>query len=209
MAQKDYRELQLTSTQLALIFIAILALGVVIFLLGVSVGKKQAVLTAQQSIEANLPTETLQPPPGERAPATKEKERPTPAKTQLPSSSAKTKTTTPKSVAPPVKKSSSPTPSSRKSKTPPTPKPSSVARKSGYYVQVGAYSNRNSARILAEKLRAQGYPAVVLEPFPTDRRPLYRVRVGAYATRAEALRIKDKLARATGRKKTDYFIVQD
>jgi len=62
---------------------------------------------------------------------------------------------------------------------------------------------------LAEKLRAQGYPAVVLEPFPTDRRPLYRVRVGAYATRAEALRIKDKLARATGRKKTDYFIVQD
>ena len=42
MTNKDYRELQLSSSQLVLIFIAILALGVVIFLLGVSVGKKQA-----------------------------------------------------------------------------------------------------------------------------------------------------------------------
>ena len=39
MGSKDYRELQLSSSQLILIFIAILVLGIVVFLLGVSVGK--------------------------------------------------------------------------------------------------------------------------------------------------------------------------
>ena len=62
MSAKDYRELQLTSTQLALIFIAILALGVIIFLLGVSVGKKQATLQAQQLAEASVPTQEITPP---------------------------------------------------------------------------------------------------------------------------------------------------
>ena len=42
MKNKEYRELQITSSQLVVIFLAIIILGIVIFLLGVSVGKKQA-----------------------------------------------------------------------------------------------------------------------------------------------------------------------
>ena len=42
MKNKDYRELQLSSSQLFFIFLGILILGVIIFLLGVSVGKRQA-----------------------------------------------------------------------------------------------------------------------------------------------------------------------
>ena len=47
---REVRELQFSSTQLIVLFMAILILGVFIFLLGVSVGKKQSKL----SLEANL-----------------------------------------------------------------------------------------------------------------------------------------------------------
>ncbi len=47
---REIRELQFSSTQLIILFMAILILGVFIFLLGVSVGKKQSKL----SLEANL-----------------------------------------------------------------------------------------------------------------------------------------------------------
>ena len=50
MRDKDYRELQLSSSLLVFIFLAILILGVVIFLLGVSVGKKQAQISADSEI---------------------------------------------------------------------------------------------------------------------------------------------------------------
>lgn len=46
MRNKDYREIQLSSSHLVFIFIGILILGIVIFLLGVSVGKKQAQILA-------------------------------------------------------------------------------------------------------------------------------------------------------------------
>ena len=42
MKNREFRELQVSSTQLAIIFFGILIIGVVIFLLGVSVGKKHA-----------------------------------------------------------------------------------------------------------------------------------------------------------------------
>lgn len=52
MKNRDYRELQLSSSQLFFIFLAILVLGVVIFLLGVSVGKKQAQIVRSSEIVA-------------------------------------------------------------------------------------------------------------------------------------------------------------
>lgn len=49
MSHKDYRELQLSSSQLIIIFLAIIILGVIIFLLGISVGKKTEIVLASQS----------------------------------------------------------------------------------------------------------------------------------------------------------------
>lgn len=49
MSNKDYRELQLSSSQLVIIFLAIIILGVIIFLLGISVGKKTEIVLASQS----------------------------------------------------------------------------------------------------------------------------------------------------------------
>ena len=53
MKNKDYREIQLSSAQLAIIFVAILILGVIIFLLGVSVGKKQAQFAKELDVIAS------------------------------------------------------------------------------------------------------------------------------------------------------------
>ncbi|MCJ7613120.1 MAG: SPOR domain-containing protein [Candidatus Aminicenantes bacterium] len=47
---REVRELQLSSTQLIILFMSILILGVFIFLLGVSVGKKQAKLSQETDL---------------------------------------------------------------------------------------------------------------------------------------------------------------
>lgn len=63
MKNKDYREIQLSSSQLTLIFLAILVLGVVIFLLGVSVGKKQAQLVKETETTSPVKTEPVEEKP--------------------------------------------------------------------------------------------------------------------------------------------------
>lgn len=55
---REVRELQFSSTQLIILFLAILVLGIFIFLLGVSVGKKQTRLTQEASLGRNM---TYQP----------------------------------------------------------------------------------------------------------------------------------------------------
>lgn len=72
MKNKDYREIQLSSSQLAFIFLGILILGVVIFLLGVSVGKKQAQISKESDI--TTPVETEQVKDKTPLPATKPKD---------------------------------------------------------------------------------------------------------------------------------------
>ena len=57
MRSKDYRELQLSSSLLIFIFLGIIIVGIVIFLLGVSVGKKQTQLAENTQIP---PDETLE-----------------------------------------------------------------------------------------------------------------------------------------------------
>lgn len=72
MTNKDYREIQLSSAQLAVIFIVILALGVVIFLLGVSVGKKQAELVKETGLTASSQIEQTAEKPPESVQETKD-----------------------------------------------------------------------------------------------------------------------------------------
>lgn len=64
MKNKEFREIQVSSSALVFIFLAILVLGVFIFLLGVSVGKKQAQMTGPTTLLAQRKTETVvQEPP--------------------------------------------------------------------------------------------------------------------------------------------------
>src|SRR4030042_1203210 len=88
MKTREFREIQVSSTQLAIIFLGILAIGVVIFLLGVSVGKKHAQVAKQANVIAPKEPEQIkekivslpQTKPDQGA-STEAAEKPTPTQT--------------------------------------------------------------------------------------------------------------------------------
>ncbi len=174
MANKDYREIQLSSAQLAVIFIVILALGVVIFLLGVSVGKKQAQLVKESDLTTS----------GELQQAQKISPEP-----------AQTKDSIKEEIA------------SHERLKEKTQKKEPAVQRNLYYIQVAALNNREAATSFAEGFKKRGYPALVIEPFPSDRRPVFRVRIGGYETREEAEKTLDQL-RSESTRQIDYFIIR-
>ena len=176
MKNKDYRELQLSSSQLFFIFLAILILGVVIFLLGVSVGKKQTQIMKGVQIAG--------------------KEKVEPAGDQTSPPAEKSKESISKELA------------SLQKATEETQKQPKVSNdRTLFYVQVGAFNRRAVAVTFADIFIQRGYPAIVLDPFPSDRKKIFRVRIGGYATREEAAEIITKLQTETSRA-TDYFIIR-
>lgn len=187
MKNKDFREIQVSSSLLVVIFLGVLALGVFIFLLGISVGKKQVRLSAPTQVVTQQIPEPVKEPPVRPAPAdTEAVPKAAPSQPDARTSSAS---------APAVKPAAS------------AAKPPAAA--SGlYYVQVAAFNDRAQAQALASKYRDQGYTAVVTDPRPSDAKTWYRVRLGGYAARDRALGLLDKLNAAAG-KKTDFRVVQD
>ncbi len=200
MKEREFRELQVSSAQLAIIFLGILVLGVVIFLLGVSVGKRHAqeaekatlaVTKEPEALKDKVVTPEVIPPTGQPTPKIAPQEKLQAKKEAVPEAKqplldtqklkAQEKTSAPIASPPP--------------------------QKDLYYVQVGALIEKPAALALAEQFKNQGYPVVVLDPLPTDRTPYYRVRIGGFATKAEAEATKNKLGAGSGRK--DYFIVRD
>lgn len=204
MKTREFREIQVSSTQLAIIFLGILIIGVVIFLLGVSVGKKHTQVAAKANVIAKKETEPAKEKittlplkleqEGGQEPAGKQP----PAKKEL--APVKKETVPEPSNAAPVKKETRAAPQSTQKK----PAEAGLL----YYVQVAALAEQSSAQSTAQKFRAMGYTVVVFDPKPTDRTPVYRVRVGGFATREQAEDVRAKLSAAAGRK-TDYFIVRD
>ena len=198
MKTRDFREIQISSSLLVFIFLGVLALGVVIFLLGISVGKSQSRIVAETGAPAHTVTEVLPketPIPvvtGEKktqeakpsAPETKPPEKAEPAP-------AAVTETVPASTAKP------------KAETPPKP-----AAQASYAIQIGAFDDRVSARQVADRFTKRGYTAVVLEPFPDDRKPFFRVRLRGYQNRETAQAALDGLS-AAERKKTGYYLVRE
>lgn len=173
MRDKDYRELQISSSLLVFIFLAILILGVVIFLLGVSVGKKQAQIVAPSEI------------PEKKEAIQFEKKEPIPFKEPKKITEQKPVT------APKIKEEVKRQP---------------VIPKDQYFIQVGAFNNRNAASTFADRFRKEGYPVLILEPYSSDKNPVYRVRIGGYASREEAQKAKEQLKSSL--KIKDSFIIR-
>jgi cell division septation protein DedD len=202
MKNKDFREIQVSSSLLVVIFLGVLALGVFIFLLGVSVGKKQAGVAGPTQIVTQQIPEPVKEPPVK------------PTSSELASEAAATYPITgdPLPAAePPAPKSSvkdvvEKTPGS---KSPAETKKAPAVSSSGlYYVQVAAFTERTQALAAAEKFKKQGYTTVVANPRPSDAKTWYRVRLGGYASRERAADLLTKLNAAAG-KKTDFQIVRD
>jgi cell division septation protein DedD len=181
MRNKDYRELQISSSMLAFVFIAIIILGIVIFLLGVSVGKKQASIT-QKTQFASAPIEQIQ----EEKPVNKAQDED--KINQEIASHIKNEN----KIEEPAKKAEKISPSTR----------------NAYYIQIGAYSDQKAASKIAQKYTHMGFQALVIEPLPTDRKTIYRVRIGGYETREEAEEAMEKLMEEENKKRSDYFIIR-
>lgn len=194
MSNKDYREIQLSSPQLILIFVAILVLGIVVFLLGVSVGKKQGKIVEETQMAA-VPTEQIT------------EDKPVPQKEAGDAISQELESHE-KAEEEKVQQEKPKTEPVKEPKTEPA-KPASVTQnQNAYWIQVGAYSSRENAAGLVEEYKKKGYNAVVIEPSPSDRRKLYRVRLGGYETRAQAEQALDRLARQENKKQSDYLIIR-
>jgi len=175
MSNKEFRELQLSSSQLVFIFLSIIILGIVIFLLGVSTGKKHAEIAKANE----LPAETL------TQPVTQEKPQPVDeAQTSISQEISSHEQAAEKK------------PAAQSESKPQTNK---------FYIQVGAFNDKQSASTFAERFRGRGYPVHIFDPLPTDRKPVFRVRLGGFSTRGEAESAREKL---TPGQKNDYFIVQ-
>jgi cell division septation protein DedD len=220
MKTKDFREIQVSSTLLVIIFVCVLVLGVFIFLLGVSVGKKQVQITAATHIVAQQIQEPVKDQAaGKPAEPAQDQVKSGPASGLTTSSplsgsqgrpAAQEKSTkTSLETVPPVKQVQKP---AFKASTPPTTKtlskPAESASTGLFYIQVAAFTDRVQAGAEADKFRKRGFPVVVADPRPTDAKSWYRVRVGGFSTREKAAATLTKLNEA-GKKKTDYRIVKD
>ncbi len=203
MKNRDFREIQVSSSLLVVIFLGVLALGVFIFLLGVSVGKKQAgIASPAQIVTQQIPEPVKEPPvklPSSESASDAAAANPLTGDSQP-------------AVEPPAPKSSVKEPVVEKA---PASKPAAETKKapavssSGlYYVQVAAFTERSQALAAAEKYKKQGYAAVVANPKPSDAKTWYRVRLGGFASRERAADLLTKLNTAAG-KKTDFQIVRD
>jgi len=173
MRDKDYRELQISSSLLVFIFLAILILGVVIFLLGVSVGKKQAQIVASSEI------------PEKKEAIQVEKKEPVPIK--VPKDTTKQKPVAVQKVKEEVQKQA-------------------TIPKDQYFIQVGAFNDKNAASTFADQFKKEGFPVVVLEPYSSDKKPVYRVRIGGYPSREDAEKAKAQLKSTL--KAKDSFIIK-
>lgn len=176
MRNRDYRELQLSSSQLVFIFIGILILGVIIFLLGVSVGKKQTQIIKTSQLAADEITEQV--------------------KEAKPLPTQETEGTISKEIA-----------THQKIKEEAQKQPPSEYKRDLYYIQVGAFNDNKSAQAFAGTFKQKGFTPHVLDPFPSDKKPVYRVRLGGYATREEAIKEKQKLIKPGTRRRDQPIII--
>ncbi|MBM3294048.1 MAG: SPOR domain-containing protein [Candidatus Aminicenantes bacterium] len=192
----QYRELQFKSSQLAAVFVGVLIVGVIIFILGVSVGKKQGRLAAEAGLSAAAKSEAVIP---DKPLPRRESAEPGRAEPEGQPGAVKTPAD---EVRPPEKKAAA---EPKKAEAKPAAAPAKTGR---FFVQASATNDKAAATSFARRLERDGFTAVVLDPFPTDVRTFYRVRIGPYPGREEAEAARKKLAAVLGKRPADFFLVR-
>jgi cell division septation protein DedD len=208
MAESGVREIQLSGKQLVFLFMASVVLVVVVFLLGVSVGRGARVTAgAVAPTDAAATTEApiVAPPgtpasaadltyhdrlPGSAGPAKRADAGAAPASAATPPATGvpATPAETSRASDPPPGTSSAPvqTPvpdvaATTKTPTPATLKPP-AAPPGSWFVQVDSFRSKDLATALVAKLKGKGYDAFIVD-VP---KPLLHVRVGPYPERSAA-----------------------
>ena len=180
MNEPRTREIQLTAKQLVFVFMSTLLVAVVVFLLGVWVGRGMGEDTSVADRRTSAPgpaSDTTMSARGDAGKLTYPdvlqggRAGQAPGKTQ---------------AEPPVPApASSPQPSPPPATPPPTPPPTTNppardAGKDDWVVQLDAFSSKANADRMAAELKSKGYAAFVTPG------PLFKVRVGPFAKREAA-----------------------
>lgn len=183
MTDREFREIQLSGKQLVFLFISAVVVAVVIFLLGVAVGRDVRSAADAQSA-STTGTETVVPIDPQAQPVQDL------AYHDLLTGSGAPAPTPPPNTGPPPTPPAETTP-------PPTaqPEPAPAAVTGDWFLQVGAYGGRQAADGVVANLKKLNVPAFVLVPGAGASDRLFRVRVGPYATRAEADGVRARLVR--------------
>jgi cell division septation protein DedD len=220
MADDNVREIQLGVKQLFFLFMTAVVLAVVVFLLGVSVGRGVRPTGPADATTASAEAATEPVRPGTMPPATQTSPKdqaytdrlqgttpaqakpadPLPAPPQTPKPAAAPPVQPPATGAakPAVPQTETQKPAPPPAKpAPPTAAPAQPPAGEGWILQVGAFGSRPNAEKLATQLKGKGYAAFVVGP-GADKS--VRVRIGPFATRAEADRVAAKFEREEGTK---------
>jgi DedD protein len=199
-----FHEIQLSGKQLVFLFMTGTVVTVLIFLLGVQVGRNarldnttvadagDALATGSPPPAAATPSQAVAaggPPAAEPpAPATEPDDELSYAK-RLQSDSAPAEKL--KAPAPPSQASAPPAGQAQSSVTPPSraaeakQEVENGSRPGAWIVQVISLQDRAAAARIAKQLAGRGYPAFVLDPAP-GAPAIYRVQVGGYPDRRDA-----------------------
>lgn len=205
MSDQGFHEVQLSGKQLVFLFMSAVVLMVVVFLLGVNVGRgvRGAVGDTEISAEADAgDAVTPDGVPDGAKPAQPELSyhdmllaaTPGADKGAAAEKAPPTEAPPPVSEEPPPPPQTSPTPTP--TPAPPAPAQTTAPRPAGradWFLQTGAYSTKAVADGQVAKLKQLNVPAFVLPPESGGKS--FRVRIGPYADRAEADRVKSRIAR--------------
>jgi DedD protein len=199
--EKSYYEIQLDHKQLIVVFFAVVAICVVMFLLGVMVGKGRAVSAL------DVPVAQAQVPVQEKETEGPVEEKQSQAPAGVPSPEAK-KTTAAAASAKPAATQTTPAPAKAAAATP-TPGAGAfnvsdlpLNIKEGFSIHIQSYADRKEAQDMRGKLKEAGYPAYVDSRVVSDKGRTYSVRVGKFVNEADALKVKAKLEKEQNLKKT-------
>jgi cell division septation protein DedD len=199
--EDGFREIQLSGKQLVFYGMAAFVFIVVVFLMGVQVGRG---VLAQRGLpnagdDAAFADETDPPPPpaaasqgstpitaGEKLSYAERLASAEPAAEQL-KKSADAPPPSPKSDA-----ETPPAPAATTNVPAPSPAASAEPAGTGFSIQVAALRERGEADAIVKRLASKGYPAYVVAPAKGSA-SIFRVRVGKYKDRREADTVAAKL----------------
>lgn len=188
MSEEGFHEIQLSGKQLVFLFMATTVVSVVIFLLGVVVGRR----VPAETLIADATGTTLEAVGADGGIADVPPASPPPVPPEADQFSyherLQQSTPAPVEVTPPAE---TPAPAATEPAEAPPPEPSG----DGWVVQIGAYRDRATADRIAATLKREAFPAFVLAPTPGAPTSTFRVRVGPYTERREADTIAGRLRR--------------
>jgi len=190
VSEEGFHEIQLSGKQLVFLFMATTVVSVVIFLLGVVVGRRVPAETLVAEATGGALDGTPIDQPQALAEGGQPSPEPPPPVQEEPDQFSYHQRL--QQAAPPAE-SVKPPPAA--APEPPAAQPPAPSTGGEWVAQIGAYKDRATADRIASTLKRNNFPAFVLAPAPGAPGATFRVRVGPYRERRDAEAIAGRLQR--------------